>query len=121
MIETYVSTAMPSAKTYQKVMWREEASGRLYENDVVAVIGNTIFLFEAKSGKLDEIARRGGELSLLRNFKELFVDPGEQATRLENYINMKGKDARLWIKDTEETVRLDLERAEDCPQIQHMH
>jgi hypothetical protein len=50
---------------------------------VVALIGNTIFLFEAKSGRLDEVARRGGELSLLRNFEELFVEPGQQARRLE--------------------------------------
>jgi hypothetical protein len=115
MIDKHVATGMPSAKTYQKVMWRDEASGKLYENDVVAVIGNTIFLFEAKSGKLDDVARRGGELSLLRNFKELFVDPAEQATRLENYLNTKGKDARLWIKDREETVHLDL----DKPKIVH--
>ena len=115
MIEMHVATGMPSAKTYQKVMWRDEASGTLYENDVVAVIGNTIFLFEAKSGKLDDVARRGGELSLLRNFKELFVEPGEQATRLENYLNTKGKDARLWIKGTEEVVHLDL----DKPKVVH--
>jgi hypothetical protein len=39
-------------------------------NDVVAIIGNTIFLFEAKSGRLDEVARRGGDFSFatLRSF-----------------------------------------------------
>jgi hypothetical protein len=115
MIGTRVSTGMPSARTYQKVMWRDDATGVLYENDVVALVGNTIFLFEAKSGKLDDAARRGGELSLMRNFKELFVEPGEQARRLENYINTKGKEARLWIKDTDEIVRLDLDR----PKVVH--
>lgn len=110
MIETHVSSGMPSARTYQKVMWRDDTTRTLYENDVVALVGNTIFLFEAKSGKLDDVARRGGELSLMRNFKELFVEPGEQARRLENYLNTKGKDARLWIKDTDETVHLDLDK-----------
>jgi hypothetical protein len=38
---------------------------------------------------------------LMRNFRELFIDPAEQARRLENY---RGKDARLWIKDTEEIL-----------------
>ena len=114
-IASHVATGMPSAKTYQKVMWRDEASGTLYENDVVAVIGNTIFVFEAKSGRLDDVARRGGELSLLRNFKELFVDPGEQATRLKNYLNTRGKEARLWIGGSKETVHLDL----DKPKIVH--
>jgi hypothetical protein len=115
MIETHISTGMPSASTYQKVMWRDDVTGTLYENDVVALIGNTIFLFEAKSGKLDDVARRGGELSLTRNFKELFVEPGEQARRLENYLNTKGRNARLWVKDTDETVHLDL----DKPKVVH--
>lgn len=115
IVETHVASGMPSAKTYKKVMWRDDASGTLYENDLVAVIGNTIFLFEAKSGKLDDVARRGGELSLLRNFRELFVDPGEQATRLENYLNTRGKDARMWIKESRETVHLDLDR----PKVVH--
>jgi hypothetical protein len=111
MIKTYVSTALPSARVYQNVIWHDDATGTLYENDIVALIGNTIFLFEAKSGKLDGVARRGGELRLLRNFKELFVEPGEQARRLENYLNTKGKDARLWIKDTDDTVHLDLDKS----------
>jgi hypothetical protein len=102
---------MPSARTYRSVVWHDEISDALYENDVVAIIGNTIFLFEAKSGRLDDAARRGGELRLLRNFKELFVEPGEQAARLENYVNAKGRDARLWLKDTGEAIGLDLEKA----------
>lgn len=114
-IEIHISTAMPNAKTYQKVMWRDDETGVLYENDAVALIGNTIFLFEAKSGKLDDAARRGGELSLMRNFKGLFVEPGEQARRLERYLQRSGKDARLWIKDTNETVALDLEK----PKVVH--
>lgn len=114
-VKTYVSTGMPNARTYQKVMWRDSATGTVYENDVVALIGNTIFLFEAKSGKLDDVARRGGELSLMRNFKELFVEPSEQAQRLENYLNAKGKDAELWIKDTGEIVQLELSR----PKVVH--
>lgn len=107
-IERYVATGMPSAKTYRKVMWRDDVSGVLYENDVVAVIGNTIFLFEAKSGRLGEAARRGGEKTLVRDFKNLFIEPGEQAARLETYLNKKGKDTRLWIKDTNQPVSLDL-------------
>jgi len=114
-IETHIATAMPNAKTYQKVMWRDDESGILYENDVVALIGNTIFLFEAKSGKLDDVARRGGELSLMRNFKELFVEPGEQARRLERYLDKNGRGAKLWTKDTNEPVTLDLEK----PKVVH--
>lgn len=115
IVHDYISKGMPSARTYRNVMWRDDTTNKLYENDVVAIIGNTIFLFEAKSGKLHEAARRGGELSLLKNFKELFVEPGEQSARLETYINTKRQEAQLWIKDTGEKIRLDLE----TPKIVH--
>jgi hypothetical protein len=42
-IESHISTSMPSAKVYKNVMWRDPTTERLYENDVVALIGNTIF------------------------------------------------------------------------------
>jgi hypothetical protein len=108
-IETLIKSAMPSAITYRSVMWRDK-NGKEYENDVVAVVGNTIFLFEAKSGRLDDVARRGGELSLLRNFRELFVEPGEQATRLESYLNTEKNNAQLWLKSGQ-PVLLNLEIA----------
>jgi hypothetical protein len=114
-VERRVASAMPSARTFRGVMWRDNVSGILYENDVVAVIGNTVFLFEAKSGRLDEAARRGGERRLLRNFKELFVEPAEQAQRLETYINTMGKHARLWLKHTGDAVNLHL----DTPKVVH--
>ena len=108
-IHTHISSGMPSAATYRNVMWRDDISETIYENDVVAILGNTIFLFEAKSGRLEEVARRGGDRSLLRNFRELFVEPGVQASRLERHLNTRGKDAVLWLKDTRERVFLDLE------------
>ena len=105
-IEKKVRSAMPSGAVYRGVMWRDPSSGKEYENDIVALMGNTIFLFEAKSGKLDDVARRGGLLSLIRNFKELFVEPGEQASRLEDYLN--GGDAKLWLKESGENIDLSL-------------
>jgi len=44
---------------YEKVLWTDPASSKAYENDVVALIGNTLFLFEAKSGGISDSARRG--------------------------------------------------------------
>ena len=113
MIHTHVQIAMPSARVYSNVSWREEESGILYENDIVAEIGNSIFLFEAKSGRLDEVGRRGGELSLKRDFRDLFISPGQQASRLARYLNTQGSKATLWSKDTESRVSLNL----DTPKI----
>lgn len=107
-VERLIKTAMPSARVYRNVEWRKDSEPVLFENDVVALIGNTIFLFEAKAGRLDQVARRGAEQSLIGNFKELFVEPALQAARLEEYINSKKRDARLWVKGTQQPVDLDL-------------
>jgi hypothetical protein len=102
--------AMPSAEVYEHVLWTDPESGKCYENDVVALIGNTIFLFEAKAGRIADAARRGGALSLEKNFRNLFVEPGEQASRLQNYLDTHGQHASLWLKKTGQAVDLHLDR-----------
>jgi hypothetical protein len=114
-IASLIATGLPSAKVDRAVMWRDNDSQREYENDVVAIVGNTIFLFEAKSGRLDDVARRGGGKSLVTNFRELFVEPGEQARRLENHLNNQRDRAILWVKKTGARIALDLQR----PKIVH--
>ena len=115
LIQTLVQDGMPSAKVHSNVSWRDEYSGTVYENDIVAETGNSIFLFEAKSGRLNEVSRRGGELSLRRDFSDLFVLPGEQASRLARYLNTRGQRAKLWSKDTGSRIELDLE----TPKVVH--
>ena len=86
--------AMPSAEVYEHVLWTDPETGKSYENDVVALIGNTIFLFEAKAGRIADAARRGGALSLEKNFRDLFVEPGEQAWRLRTTSTPTGNTPR---------------------------
>lgn len=107
-VERLLKEAMPSARVYRGVEWRKDGAASTFENDVVALLGNTIFVFEAKSGRLDQVARRGGYLSLVNNFKELFVEPAKQAAGLESYLNGEGKNAQLWVKQTGESIDLDL-------------
>lgn len=109
-IAEIVRRAMPSADVYERVLWTDPETGKGYENDVVALIGNTIFLFEAKAGRIADAARRGGALSLEKNFKELFVEPGEQAWRLQNYLDTHGPQASLRLKKTGQAVDLHLDR-----------
>lgn len=90
--------AMPSAAIYSSVEWDDPDTGIRYENDVVACLGNIIFAFEAKSGRISDIARRGGEKSLAKNVRELFVEPGLQASRLQSYLDARGTSAVLWQK-----------------------
>ncbi|MGJ0391549.1 MAG: hypothetical protein ACR650_02120 [Methylocystis sp.] len=104
-----VSTAMPSAAVYRGVAWDDPETGRTWENDVVAVVGNFIFIFDAKSGRIKDASRRGGTLSLRKNFKELFVEPGEQSGRLEKYLVTQQRTARLRLKATAQPIDLRLE------------
>jgi hypothetical protein len=109
-ISDIMRRAMPSADVYERVLWTDPETKKTYENDVIALIGNTIFLFEAKAGRIAEAARRGGALSLEKNFRELFVEPGEQAWRLEHYLNVHGQSALLKLKKTGQLIDLHLER-----------
>jgi len=108
-VTALVSTAMPSAAIYRGVAWDDPDTGQTWENDVVAVVGNFIFIFEAKSGWIKDASRRGGTLSLRKNFKELFVEPGEQSGRLENYLNTQQRTAQLHLKGTTQPVDLRLD------------
>jgi len=109
-IMALVSTAMPSAEIYRGVAWDDPDTGQTWENDIVAVVGNFIFIFEAKSGRIKDASRRGGTLSLRKNFKELFVEPGEQSGRLENYLNTKQQTAQLRLKASSKPVDLRLDK-----------
>lgn len=98
-IETILQTAMPSARIHKGVYWTDPATGKRWENDIVAFIGNYVFVFEAKSGKITEASRRGGDLSLRNNFKELFIEPGIQGWRLQRYIDEYGIRSELFEKN----------------------
>lgn len=112
-IADILRTAMPDAEVFKGVVWDDPLTGKTFENDVVALLGNFVFLFEAKSGRLSDSARRGADLSLIRNFKELFVEPGEQAWRLQNYLDAAGKDAEVLLKSDKSRVHLRL----DTPKV----
>ena len=94
-VERIVRLSLPSAAVYAGVEWTDPDTKVLYEHDVVAVIGMQVLIFEAKSGKLAAAARRGGLKSLMTNFKELFVEPGQQAARLEALLATRRDDVQL--------------------------
>jgi hypothetical protein len=109
-IVALLETAMPSATIYRGVVWDDPNTGKTWENDVVALLGNFIFVFEAKSGRIKGAARRGGDLSLRKNFKELFVEPGEQGWRLQNYLDTCRQSAAFRLKSDNSPLDLHLDR-----------
>lgn len=105
-----VGTALPSATLYRSVRWTDPDTGQRYENDLVVKLGNHIFLFEAKSGKVNAASRRGGESSLRKNFKRLYVEPGQQAARLETLLR-RGRSAESLLQDAAgKPISIDLSR-----------
>ncbi|SFJ00397.1 hypothetical protein SAMN05216304_10495 [Bosea sp. OK403] len=105
-----VRKAMPNATVYESVTWTDPETGQNWENDVVALLGNFVFVFEAKSGRINDAARRGGMLSLNKNFKELFIEPGLQAWRLQNYLDTYKETAKFFMQKTGEEIHFYLDR-----------
>ncbi|SMH62755.1 hypothetical protein SAMN02982994_6568 [Azospirillum lipoferum] len=85
-VERLLREGLPSASVHRGVKWTDPATGKTWEHDVVAVLGNHVVVFEAKAGRLKDAARRGGTASLIKNFRELFVAPGIQARRLYDLL-----------------------------------
>lgn len=109
-VEEILRTALPSARVYHPVRWQDPDTGEAFENDLVAMLGNHIFLVEAKSGKIKPASRRGGLDSLRKNFKQLYVEPGIQARRLEALLH-RGSDAQMLLRDGKgRPLEIDLSR-----------
>jgi hypothetical protein len=109
-VAAIVSEAMPTAQVHRNVVWTDPETGKRWENDVVALLGNFLFVFEAKSGHIRDSARRGGDLSLLRNFRDLFVEPGLQGWRLQDYLNRYREKAVLRRKVDNSIIEMMLDR-----------
>ena len=104
-----LQTALPNATIHHGVVWDDPDTGKTWENDVVVLIGNFVFVFEAKSGRINDAARRGADLSLIKNFKELFIEPGEQGWRLQNYIEKYRDAAVLKLKKDGSIINLQMD------------
>ena len=114
-VASLLAETMPSARILRNIFWTDSETGRRYENDVAAILGNHIFLFEAKSGKIKPASRRGGAASLRKNLKQLFVEPGEQAARLQRLLARGPEAAELLERKDGRKLDLDL----STPKIVH--
>lgn len=75
----------PSGKVYSGSQWRCPDDGVLYENDALVLVDSTAIICEAKSGRMDDPARRGSD-GLKDEINKLKADPAVQATRFANYL-----------------------------------
>jgi hypothetical protein len=89
MTSQLLGEALPGAKIWQSVKWKEAATGAQYENDTVVLIDRWLLLFEAKSGQITDSARRGSYDRLKREIKKLMVEPSDQSLRFAKLLSAK--------------------------------
>jgi hypothetical protein len=89
MTARLLGEALPGAKIWQSVKWKDAATGTQYENDTVVLIDRWLLLFEAKSGQITDSARRGSYDRLKREIKKLMVDPSDQSLRFAELLAAK--------------------------------
>ena len=77
----------PSASIHHSVKWGSHSAGMEGgECDMVVLIDSTLLLFEAKSGKIDDPAKRGALNSLKGALRLLVVDPSDQSERFARHL-----------------------------------
>lgn len=81
-----VRTFLPDAQVHTRVRRQDGVDGRDGETDLVAVIDQTVLIFEAKAAKLSDAARRGALNSLKRDLGKLVVEASDQSSRLKRHI-----------------------------------
>lgn len=91
--------SLPTAKLWQSVRWKDEASGKEYENDIVLLIDRWLLLVEAKSGQVTDSARRGSYDRLKREIKKLMVDPSDQSRRLTELLTTERRLHKLQCRE----------------------
>lgn len=94
-LATVVRTFLPDAQVHTRVRRQDSVDGRDGETDVVAVIDQTVLIFEAKSAKLSDAARRGALNSLKRDLGKLVVDASDQSLRLRRHIEAATGELRF--------------------------
>ncbi|GAB5517399.1 hypothetical protein [Rhodopirellula baltica] len=67
-------------------MWTDLDDGKTYENDCFVVCGPLAIIFEAKSERVDDSAKRGAPGRLREHYETLVNAPAEQATRFAQLL-----------------------------------
>jgi hypothetical protein len=83
-----VKNGLPTAKHMPKFEWR--VGPAQYETDHVAVLDQTLVIFEAKSGILTDQGLRGAPDRARRHVEDLIVAPSTQSARLKAIIDGQG-------------------------------
>jgi hypothetical protein len=85
-LEQLVTEAFPDGRVFRGSRWTDPNDGKTYENDVLVHLDTAFLVIEAKSGTVTPSARRGGDLRLQEEVKELLLEPSLQGQRFAKYL-----------------------------------
>ncbi len=99
-LRSVLAHGFPSASIHRSVEWGSHSEGMEGgECDAVVLIDSTLLLFEAKSGKIDDPAKRGALNTLKGALRDLVVDPSEQSDRFAKHL--RSCSGRVTLKTSE--------------------
>ncbi|MDA4133580.1 MAG: hypothetical protein OK454_10740, partial [Thaumarchaeota archaeon] len=73
-----LSSAFPGCPVHAGTTGISPLDGKEFENDCLVVVGPLALVFEAKSERVDDAARRGGTKTLLDHYGTLVQEPAKQ-------------------------------------------
>jgi hypothetical protein len=85
-IENMFRNAFPHEYIYSGSLWFDIEEKKEFENDLLIIIDSFAIVVEAKSGKISDVAKRGGSKRLEREIQKLLIDPSIQARRFSKYL-----------------------------------
>lgn len=103
-LETLLKRSFPNARVLRGLHWTDPSDGKQYENDLVVLIDRTALLFEAKSGKVSDAAKRGADRRLQREIEKLMVEPAVQSKRLMDLLRSDRRNHTFQTATGVETI-----------------
>lgn len=96
-VEALFRKSFPHASIYRGSMFHG-SDGKVYENDLLVLIGSFALVVESKAGSVTKAAKRGAPGRLFETLKELIEEPSDQALRFIDYLKANKGEISLLTK-----------------------
>jgi hypothetical protein len=87
-LKKMLKEAFPGCPIHTGTTWVDPEDSKEYENDCLIVCGPLALVFEAKSERVDDVAKRGGVKTLEDHYDTLVCEPARQAARLARLLEV---------------------------------
>jgi len=99
--------AFPGSLVRPGTTWDDPNDAKTYENDCLVVCGPLALVLEAKSERVDDVAKRGGVKTLRDHYETLVQEPAAQAARLARLLE-EGEGTATFQSKRDGEFELDL-------------